>query len=200
MYVDVVVDAAGVGSAPTVPKSAVQHVGDRTVVYLAHANALGTFVEREVRVGRTIGEDLEVVAGVQPDDLVVTTGSFALRAERERLGLRATRATGTGMTNIRTRPGAGAPKQSPVQAATISVTPQGYEPANITVKSGRPMKLTFVRTSDNVCGTEVVFPSMNLKRALPLNQPVDVVFTPSESGEITFVCDMNMLKGTIVVE
>ena len=79
------------------------------------------------------------------------------------------------------------------------MTEQGYEPATITVKAGRPMKLTFVRTSDKVCGTEVVFPSMNLKRTLPLNQPVDVEFTPSKSGEITFVCDMNMLKGTIVV-
>ena len=41
---------------------------------------------------------------------------------------------------------------------------------------------------------------MNLKRALPLNPPVDVEFTPSKNGEITFVCDMNMLKGTIVVQ
>jgi plastocyanin domain-containing protein len=27
-----------------------------------------------------------------------------------------------------------------------------------------------------------------------------VEFTPSKSGEITFVCDMSMLKGTIVVQ
>jgi len=68
------------------------------------------------------------------------------------------------------------------------------------VKGGRPIKLTFTRTSDNVCGTEVRFPSMSLKRALPLNQPVDIEFTPSTSGDITFVCDMNMLKGTVIVQ
>jgi hypothetical protein len=173
MYVDVVVDAAVGSSAPMVPKSAVQNIGNRTVVYLQDANASGTFVEREVRLGRATGEDMEVVAGIQAGDRVVTAGSFSLRAEREHLGL---------------------------QAARISVTPQGYEPASITVKGGRPVKLTFVRTSDNVCGTEVVFPSMNLKRALPLNQPVDVVFTPSKNAEIAFVCEMNMLKGTIIIQ
>ena len=87
-----------------------------------------------------------------------------------------------------------------VHTARISVTPQGYQPASITVKGGRPIKLTFTRTSDNVCGTEVRFPSMSLKRALPLNQPVDIEFTPSTSGDITFVCDMNMLKGTVIVQ
>ena len=87
-----------------------------------------------------------------------------------------------------------------MQTAKISVTEQGYEPATITVKAGHPIKLTFVRTSDEVCGTEVVFPSMNLKRALPVNQPIDVQFTPSKSGEIAFLCDMNMLRGTLVVQ
>jgi cobalt-zinc-cadmium efflux system membrane fusion protein len=177
MYVDaVVVAAASVGSTPTVPRSAVQNVGNRTVVYLADANAPGTFMEREVRLGESAGDDVEIVAGIHAGDLVVTAGGFSLRAERERLGLRAL-----------------------TQTAKISVTEQGYEPATITVKAGTPTKLTFVRTSDKVCGTEVVFPSMNLKRTLPLNQPVDIEFTPSKSGEITFVCDMNMLKGTIVV-
>jgi plastocyanin len=185
MYVDVVIATTAAGATTTVPRSALQNVGNRTVVYLADANAPGTFVEREVRLGRTAGDDVEVVAGVQPGDLVVTTGSFSIRAERERVGLRTTKAVSSELK---------------MQTAKISVTEEGYEPATITVKAGHPTKLTFVRTSDKVCGTEVVFPSLKLKRALPLNQPVDVDFTPSKSGEITFVCDMNMLKGTIVVQ
>jgi membrane fusion protein, heavy metal efflux system len=188
MYVDVVIAATAATaataarSAPTVPRSAVQTVGNRTVVYLADAKAPSTFVEREVRLGESAGDDVEVVTGIQPDDLIVTTGSFSLRAERERLGLRSNVAPST------------------KQSAKIFVTEQGYDPSTITVRAGRPTKLTFLRTSDKVCGTEVVFPSMNLKRALPLNQPVDVELTPSKSGEITFVCDMNMLKGTLVVQ
>ena len=88
MYADVVVAGASGTSAPRVPRNAVQNVGDRTVVYLANPKEPGKFVEREVRLGQTSGEQVEVVSGVQPGDVVVTEGSFFVRAERERLGLR----------------------------------------------------------------------------------------------------------------
>ena len=88
MYADVVVAGASGASAPRVPRNAVQNVGDRTVVYLANPKDPGKFVEREVRLGQTSGEQVEVVSGVQPGDVVVTEGSFFVRAERERLGLR----------------------------------------------------------------------------------------------------------------
>ena len=39
-----------------------------------------------------------------------------------------------------------------------------------------------------------------IRRELPLNQPVDIEFTPSKTGNVDFVCGMNMLRGTIVVE
>jgi membrane fusion protein, heavy metal efflux system len=201
MYVDVVIAAAAASSAPRVPRSAVQNVGSRTVVYLADADAPGTFVEREVRLGESGGDDVEVVGGLHAGDRVVTTGSFSLRAERERLGLRTTKAATATATTQRTEPdAAGRPSQPETQTERISVTEQGYEPSTIRVKAGRPLKLIFVRTSDKVCGTEVLFPSMNLKRTLPLNQPVEIEFTPSTNGDITFVCDMNMLKGTIIVQ
>ncbi len=65
-----------------------QNVGDRTVVYLADSKQPGRFIEREVRLGQVSGQQIEVASGVQPGDLVVTQGSFFVRAERERLGLR----------------------------------------------------------------------------------------------------------------
>jgi plastocyanin domain-containing protein len=37
-------------------------------------------------------------------------------------------------------------------------------------------------------------------RALPHNEPVVVEFTMKSSGEIGFVCGMNMLRGTVVVQ
>ena len=88
MYADVVVAGASGTSTPRVPRSAVQNVGDRTVVYLANPKEPGKFIEREVRLGQSSGEQVEVVSGVQPGDVVVTEGSFFVRAERERLGLR----------------------------------------------------------------------------------------------------------------
>jgi plastocyanin domain-containing protein len=45
----------------------------------------------------------------------------------------------------------------------------------------------------------VVFPSLGVKRALPLNEPVTIEVTPAR-GELAFACGMDMLKGTVVVE
>jgi RND family efflux transporter MFP subunit len=87
MYADVLVTGAA-ASAAVVPRSAVQNVGDRTVVYVVSPQEPATFIEREVRVSETSGDQVVVQSGVQPGDLIVTEGSFFVRAERERLGLR----------------------------------------------------------------------------------------------------------------
>jgi plastocyanin len=168
-----------------IPRSAVQNVGDRSVVYLQDAREPGRFTEREVRLGPASGDQVEVLSGVKPGDMVVTKGSFFVRAERERLGLRpAETSDGRGRAH---------------DAARVIVGERGFEPAKVTVRAGAPARITFLRTTDKTCGTEVVFPSLNIKRALPLNEPVTVEFTPARAGEIAFACGMNMLKGTVVV-
>ena len=76
---------------------------------------------------------------------------------------------------------------------------QGFEPATVNLPAVAQASITFVRTTDKTCGTEVVLPSVNIKRALPLNEPVVIEFTPDKSGDIAFACGMNMLHGTVVV-
>ena len=196
MYADVVVAGASGTSAPRVPRNAVQNVGDRTVVYLANPKDPGKFVEREVRLGQTSGEQVDVVSGVQPGDVVVTEGSFFVRAERERLGLRPA-ANPPSATPASSSDGR---SSEPAQTAKVVVSEQGYEPAKVTLRAGTPARITFVRTTDKTCGTEVVFPSLNIKRALPLNEPVVIEFTPAKSGDIAFACGMNMLHGTVIVQ
>jgi membrane fusion protein, heavy metal efflux system len=71
-----------------VPKSAVQVVGDRSVVYVVNQQEPGKFVEREVKTGASTADQVEILAGVSPGEIVVAKGSFFIRAERERLGLR----------------------------------------------------------------------------------------------------------------
>jgi cobalt-zinc-cadmium efflux system membrane fusion protein len=88
MYVEALLGGESGVSTPTIPRSAVQNVGDRTVVYLVNPKEPGTFVEREVRLESTNGDHVSVRAGVQVGDVVVGEGSFYVRAERERLGLR----------------------------------------------------------------------------------------------------------------
>ena len=196
MYADVVVAGAPGTSTLGVPRSAVQNVGDRTVVYLANPKEPGTFVEREVRLGQASREQVEVVSGVQPGDVVVTGGSFFVRAERERLGLRPGSSTNASATSASSSDGR---STEAAQTAKVFVNEQGFEPARVMLRAGTPARITFVRTTDKTCGTEVVFPSLNIKRALPLNEPVVIEFTPAESGDIAFACGMNMLHGTVVV-
>jgi membrane fusion protein, heavy metal efflux system len=198
VYADVVVAGASGTSAPRIPRNAVQNVGDRTVVYLANPKEPGKFVEREVRLGQTSGEQVEVVSGVQASDVVVTEGSFFVRAERERLGLRpSARAESPSATSA--SPTAGRSTEA-AQTARVVVNEQGYEPAKVALRAGTLARITFVRTTDKTCGTEVVFPSLNIKRPLPLNEPVVIEFTPAKSGDIAFACGMNMLHGTIIVQ
>jgi RND family efflux transporter MFP subunit len=71
---------------PVIPRAAVQNLGDRTVVYLVDSRESGKFIERQVQLGNASGENVSVVSGLEIGDIVVTQGSFAVRAERERLG------------------------------------------------------------------------------------------------------------------
>lgn len=86
------------------------------------------------------------------------------------------------------------------QAATIAVTENGFEPSTITLKPNVPVKLTFVRQTDKTCAKAIAIPEYKINRELPLNEPVVVQFTPKKTGEFTFACGMNMLKGKLVVE
>jgi cobalt-zinc-cadmium efflux system membrane fusion protein len=88
MYADIEVAATASRQAVIVPRIAVQIVGDRQLVYVAIPGEPGKFIEREVHLGDASGDEVEVVSGVQAGDQVVSRGSFFVRAERERLGLR----------------------------------------------------------------------------------------------------------------
>ena len=82
----------------------------------------------------------------------------------------------------------------------VVVTGSGFESSTISVRVGTPVRITFLRTTDQTCATGIVFPSLNIRRALPLNEPVEIAFTPAKAGEVAFACGMNMLHGTIVVQ
>jgi RND family efflux transporter MFP subunit len=196
MYADVAITGDSASSVVLIPRTAVQNVGSRAVVYLANAKEPGRFTEREVVLGVGSGDRVEVTRGVQPGDLVVTNGSFALRAERERLGLRPR----SGTSPNSPAPAAGADQSEAIQSVRVAVTEQGFDPARLTLQAGVPARLIVTRTTDNTCGTEIAVPSLGVKRELPLNTPVTIDFTPATAGDIAFACGMNMLKGVIVVQ
>lgn len=81
----------------------------------------------------------------------------------------------------------------------IRVDASGYHPATVEVQAGVPVTLVFTRTSDEGCGQQLSFPSLGIRKDLPLDTPIEVSFTP-ERGEVTFTCGMDMLRGAVVVQ
>lgn len=75
----------------------------------------------------------------------------------------------------------------------------GYNPETISVKRGEKTTLTFLRTDPTTCLEEVVFPDFSMRKALPLNQKVDILLSPKEVGEYVFHCGMNMYHGKLIV-
>jgi RND family efflux transporter MFP subunit len=84
MYVSVSFQTGAGEQRTLVPKSAVQMLGERAVVYVPAAADEHRFVERPVRLGAPAGDLVQVLEGVKPGERVVTEGSFLLRAEAAR--------------------------------------------------------------------------------------------------------------------
>lgn len=85
-------------------------------------------------------------------------------------------------------------------AVAIAVTEDGFRPEVVHVKAGAPVTLSVTRTTDKTCATELVLKEYGIDRELPLNQTVTITFTPTNAGQLTYACGMDMYKGSIVVE
>ncbi len=94
--------------------------------------------------------------------------------------------------------GAQTPEAAAVREVEV-VVDGGYQPSRIEVRPGERVRLRFVRRDYGGCTREVVFPSLNLRRELPTDQPVVIDLPALPLGETTFQCGMNMLRGSIVV-
>jgi len=84
MYVNLAFEAGSGERVTLVPRDAVQSIGDRSVVYVPVEGDDTRFTERSVKLGPVAGDSIQVLAGLQPGERVVTAGSFFLRAEAGR--------------------------------------------------------------------------------------------------------------------
>ena len=85
----------------------------------------------------------------------------------------------------------------------IVVTEAGFEPKKVTVKKGEEVTLAFTRKTDKTCAKAVIVyvnDKDKVEKKLPLNQVVPVTVMFPKSGELRYVCGMNMLGGVIVVQ
>jgi len=95
---------------------------------------------------------------------------------------------------------------TPAQAADaprtveVAVTKEGFVPAQVKVRKGEALKLVITRKVKRTCATEVVLAGTGIKKDLPLDQAVEIEFTPERSGEIRYACAMGMVGGVLLVE
>ena len=85
-------------------------------------------------------------------------------------------------------------------AIAIAVTENGFEPAEVTVEMGKPVTLVITRKTDKTCAKEFVMKERGIRKNLPLDQAVEIQFTPTESGELRYACGMDMIAGKVIVK
>jgi len=86
-----------------------------------------------------------------------------------------------------------------VQEINVTVK-DGYSPDVIVVKQGLPVRLNFYRDETSACSEQIVFGDFRIARNLPPFQTTAIEFTPEKTGQFTFTCGMNMLRGKLIVE
>jgi plastocyanin domain-containing protein len=88
--------------------------------------------------------------------------------------------------------------QAGIQAVTVTVD-GGYEPSQVVVQAGQPVRLNFYRRDPNSCLAEVRFPDFQIAQSLPLNKVTPIEITPDKPGRYEFTCGMNMFRGVLEV-
>ena len=86
--------------------------------------------------------------------------------------------------------------------ARVEAGEHGFTPTSLALPKGPPgskATVTFVRTTDKTCATEVVFPELGLTKPLPLNEAVPVEVPADSARTLSFQCGMAMYKGALVV-
>jgi len=85
-----------------------------------------------------------------------------------------------------------------VQEIAMTVTPYGYEPSNLTIKAGIPVRWTINGSGARGCTSVLVIPSLNITK--PLQNGLNVIeFTAPTRGPLAFSCSMGMVRGTFNV-
>lgn len=170
-----------------VPLAAVQTtVGEpgKPAAFVWVAEASGTagsyLVKRtRVEVGIDDGRRVIILAGLKAGQQVVTRGAAFLTEQGE-----VTAVTPT----------------EEAKGQVIEIWGGTYEPNTVRGEVGKPLTLTFIRRTEETCGTEVIFPDFKINEPLPLNKPITITITPKSSGTFRFTCGMDMFDGKVVVQ
>jgi RND family efflux transporter MFP subunit len=182
-YVTMRIFSGNEGSALVVPSDAVQTNEQGAFVWVAEPAMNGEYAVSRTPVelaGRS-GDAVAVRDGLNQGQMVVASPPYDLASGAR---VAATEVSGESDGD-----------------QTIEITDAGYSPPTIKVPGNKPFKVTFIRRAAETCGDEVIFPDLNIRRKLPLNEPVTIDLPAMPPGKaLNFACPMNMLKGKAVSE
>lgn len=85
-----------------------------------------------------------------------------------------------------------------VQEVSMKVTRYGYEPQNLTIKAGVPVRWKVDGTGAAGCTSIMTIPSLNVSQALRTGENI-IEFTPPSKGQLAFMCSMGMVRGSFTV-
>jgi Cu+-exporting ATPase len=93
------------------------------------------------------------------------------------------------------------PRPAPAGVQDVRVlVKQGFEPDVIPVEVGRPVRLTFYRDETADCSAELIFETLDIRRALPAFEQTVVEFIPTQPGDYPFRCGVTLMRGRVVAQ
>lgn len=88
----------------------------------------------------------------------------------------------------------------PDGAIQLNVSASGFAPAQLTIPSGKPVRLVVTRDRQPNCGQRIVFPALGLTKELALGGSVLIDLPALATGELRFTCGMGMYQGSIIAQ
>ncbi len=84
------------------------------------------------------------------------------------------------------------------QEVSMSVTRSGYQPSNLTIRAGIPVRWKVDGTGSVGCTSIMTIPSLGVSQALSQGENI-IEFTATNKGQLAFMCSMGMVRGSFTV-
>ena len=84
------------------------------------------------------------------------------------------------------------------QEVFMSVTRYGYQPDNLTIRAGVPVRWKVDGTGAAGCTSIMTIPALNVSQALRSGENI-IEFTAQTKGQLAFMCSMGMVRGSFTV-
>lgn len=91
-------------------------------------------------------------------------------------------------------------KKAKGRKVEVTVTKDGFVPAQIPAKKGEVLNLVVTRKVEKTCATELVQKDQGVYAPLPLDKPVTVTLKAPQDGPLKFSCAHGHIAGNVVAE